>query len=262
MSKDTQQQKQYNILIIGESCEDIYVYGEVNRISPEAPVPVLKKKNKEKKIGMAGNVKNNIVSMGKNINLIFSYFNESSLIKKIRFVDEKSKYQVMRYDIEKDIEPLQFEKIHKLDYDAIIISDYNKGYLSQSLISKVTKYFKKSKIFVDTKRKDLSSYHNCVIKLNQIEKESAFNINKTTDVITTLGQQGCVYQNINYPTKKVDVHDVCGAGDVFLAALVIGWLENKDLIKAIKIANSCASLSVTKSGCYSVKRNEYEDLCF
>ena len=40
MSKDTQQQKQYNILIIGESCEDIYVYGEVNRISPEAPVPV------------------------------------------------------------------------------------------------------------------------------------------------------------------------------------------------------------------------------
>ena len=49
MSKDTQQQKQYRILLIGESCQDVYVFGEVNRISPEAPVPVLKKIKKESK---------------------------------------------------------------------------------------------------------------------------------------------------------------------------------------------------------------------
>jgi bifunctional ADP-heptose synthase (sugar kinase/adenylyltransferase) len=259
MWKDTQQQEKYRILLIGESCEDVYVYGSIDRISPEAPVPVFKKVKKEKKTGMAGNVLNNLISFGKCNFEFFSFFNDKNLIKKIRFVDQKSRYQVMRYDIEKDIEPLKVDQINKQNYDAIIMSDYDKGFLSIDLIKKVVNNFKDTKIFVDTKKRDLSPFKNCVIKLNKLEKELAFNIDDSNEVIVTLGKDGCQYKDKIYPTKKVVVHDVCGAGDVFLSSLVINWLETKSMTKAIKTANMCASLSVTKPGCYIVQRSEYEN---
>ena len=72
---------------------------------------------------------------------------------------------------------------------------------------------------------------------------------------------GCVYRAEHFPVKKVDVHDVCGAGDVFLAALIVRWLETSNMQLSIKTANNCASLSVTKLGCYTIKKEEYENLC-
>tara|TARA_Y100000389_G_C17295188_1_gene430126 strand:+ start:40 stop:837 length:798 start_codon:yes stop_codon:yes gene_type:complete len=265
MLKVTPQQKKYKILLIGEACEDVYVYGYVDRISPEAPVPVFSKDFKEKKGGMIKNVLSNIENMSNDNVIVSSFFNDPSLIKKIRFVENKSNYQIMRYDIEKELSPLAVDNkfiFNEKNYDAVVISDYNKGYLTGVFIEKICKYFENTKIFVDTKKKNLSYFKNCVIKINKSERDKCYNIPKNSHVITTLGHEGCLYQGIIYPTKKVDVHDVCGAGDVFLSALVIGWLENKDIIKAINIANNCASLSVTMPGCYSVKRNEYEDLCF
>lgn len=262
MLKDIQQQKQYKILLIGEACEDVYVYGSINRISPEAPVPVLKKESKEKKSGMAGNVLNNLKSITGDNFKIYSYFNDAKLIKKIRFVDNKSKYQVMRYDIEKDIHPLDIETIENQNYDAVVISDYNKGFLPPNLIGKIIKIFKNSKIFVDTKKRDLAVFKDCILKINKAEKENSFNFEKNPNVIVTLGSEGCLYKNKIYKTKKVDVYDVCGAGDVFLASLVVGWLEKGNIVDAINVANSCAALSVTKSGCYTVSRKEYEkSLC-
>lgn len=261
MSKDTLQQKQYKILILGESCEDVYVFGTVDRLNPEAPVPILKKTRKEKKEGMGGNVINNISSMACNISEIDAFFNDTSLIKKIRFIDEKSKYQIIRYDIEKEIKSLEYKDIPTKEYDVIVFSDYDKGYLTEKLIEKVCTNFKYSKIFVDTKKKNLSCYKNAIIKLNEIETKSVYNIPKTTEIITTLGEKGCKYKGIIYPAEPAEVYDVCGAGDVFLASLVTNWLENKNLEKAIKIANKCASLSVTKSGCYTIKRGEYENIC-
>ena len=261
MSKDIQQQKKFKILLIGESCEDVYVYGDVNRISPEAPVPVFKKMNKEKKLGMAGNVLNNLKSIGKNNCEINGYFNDSRLIKKIRFVDEKFKYQVMRYDIEKHINHLDVNLIERKNYDAVIISDYNKGFLTPSVINDIITTFSEAKIFVDTKKRDISIFKDSIIKINNLEKEKAINVEKNDNVIVTLGADGCLFQNKIFKTKKVEVHDVCGAGDVFLVALVVRWLETKDIVKAIDVANKCATLSVTKLGCYTVRRDEYENLC-
>jgi bifunctional ADP-heptose synthase (sugar kinase/adenylyltransferase) len=210
---------------------------------------------------MAGNVLNNIKSLGNNISEINSYFNEPNLIKKIRFIDKKSNYQLLRYDIEKELKPLAFEDIEKKEYDAIVISDYNKGYITDLLINKIVSFYKNSKIFVDTKRQDLSNFKNCIIKINKLESEKCFNLSNNSKLIITSGANGCTFEDKIYPTKKVDVHDVCGAGDVFLAALVVGWIETKDISKAINSANNSASLSVTKHGCYTVSREEYENLC-
>ena len=261
MSKDIQQQKKFKILLIGEICRDVYVFGNVSRLNPEAPVPVLKKIKKESKCGMAGNVFKNIQEMAGSITRINFYSNDHEDIKKIRFIDKKSNYQIMRYDIEKDIDSLEFDKIEKLDYDAVVISDYDKGFLNNNLIKKIVNAFKNCKIFVDTKRKDISFFKNCVLKVNERESKESHSCPKSSELVVTLGDRGCCYDGKIYATNKVDVHDVCGAGDVFLAALVVRWLETKDMISAIKTANNCASLSVTKLGCYAVKRSEYENLC-
>ena len=260
MSKDIQQQKQYNILLIGELCQDIYVFGEVNRLSPEAPVPVLKKIREEYKAGMAGNVYDNMQKMTGDVEIDF-YCNEIQNIKKIRYIDEKSNYQIMRYDVEKSLYQLKFEDITKIDYDVVVISDYNKGYLSRAFIKQITTEFKNCKIFVDTKKKNISHFKNSIIKLNEAEARASIGLDASSDVIITLGSKGCQFNNITYPVKPVEVYDVCGAGDVFLAALVVRWLETKDIDSAIKTANNCAALSVTKLGCYTVTRKEYENLC-
>ena len=243
MSKGTQQQKQFKILLVGEICQDVYVYGDVSRISPEAPVPILKKVSKDCKAGMSGNVYQNIMKM-------------------IRFIDEKSNYQIMRYDIEKDIEALDFKCIdYNKRYDAVVISDYDKGYVNCNFINEFCEYFKDTQIFVDTKKSNLSSFKNSIIKLNELESRASINLDKTSDIITTLGSRGCQFNNIVYSTQPVEVYDVCGAGDVFLAALVTRWLETKKIDLALKTANNCAALSVTKLGCYTVSRKEYESLC-
>jgi sugar/nucleoside kinase (ribokinase family) len=99
------------------------------------------------------------------------------------------------------------------------------------------------------------------MKINEKESKEIKFQNRETKLLITLGSQGSKYLEKVYPVGNVDVHDVCGAGDTFLAALVARWLETKDITIAIKTANNCAALSVTKLGCYTVKRSEYENLC-
>ena len=259
MSKVIQQQKQYNILLIGEVCQDVYVFGNVERLNPEAPVPILKKNDKESKLGMSGNVHKNLKSILPESNITVLQ-NDSKALKKIRFIDEKSKYQLMIYDIEKDIKNLSEKEVPDNNYDAIVISDYNKGLLTQKFIDRLCAKYNQTNIFVDTKKSNLKSFKNCIIKLNEKENKNAFNLDNSCSLIVTLGSRGCSYKGKFYSTHKVEVHDVCGAGDVFLATLVARWLETNNIERAIKSANNCAALSVTNLGCYTIKRSEYENL--
>lgn len=258
MSKDIQQQKKFKILIIGESCEDHYVFGDVNRINPEAPVPILKMTHKEKKLGMVKNVYNNIKSILDKDCEIDLVTNDSKKIQKTRYIDNRSNYQILRMDKESQIDPFIFEI--KKDYDVIVVSDYNKGLINDSNFLKIKKE-SNCPVFVDTKKTNLSLYHDCIIKINEKESKECENLEKRNTIIT-LGAKGCSYQNEIYKTKKVEAYDVCGAGDVFLATLVCNWLQTKDIISSIKTANNCASLSVTKLGCYTLKKREYENLRF
>ena len=115
-------------------------------------------------------------------------------------------------------------------------------------------------VFVDSKKQDLTCFKDCTIKINESEAHKAI-IDPTQEVVVTLGASGARWRDQIYKTEKVDVFDVCGAGDVFLASLVYGYLKHSDMSKAIDIANRCASLSVTKMGTYVLTKRDINDLC-
>lgn len=254
---DIQQQKQFKILLVGDACTDVYVMGSCDRLSSEAPVPIFLKKSKGYRDGMSANVYQNLLNIS---NSDITYLsNDKSEIKKIRFVDAKSKQQVMRYDIENEILPLNLEQLPDEQFDAVVISDYNKGFITTDNIkSLIDKY--DCKIFVDTKKNNLSIFNGCTVKINEQEDRVATG-KDDIDLIVTMGVLGAKMKDKTYPTDRVDVYDVCGAGDVFLSSLVTRWLETGDVCKSIKTANKCASFSVTKMGTYHITREEYENLC-
>ena len=97
------------ILVIGEKCFDIFVYGEVNRLSPEAPIPVLIPKNIVTGDGMGKNVVNNLLTISKNDNYEIGFIHQEKVIAKTRFVEEKSNYPFLRVDEgEEDIDRIEF----------------------------------------------------------------------------------------------------------------------------------------------------------
>lgn len=256
---DIQQLKSLKILVIGDYCIDLYKYGICERLSPEAPVPIFNYEYTIKNDGMAGNVINNLLSLGITTELITS----SREIIKERLIDLRSKQHIARIDYEKKIEPIRFELFKDLNsYDCLIISDYNKGSIDEELVKLILNHFKKP-IFVDTKKQDLSCFESCIIKINQHEYKKIKKFPKQCELIITLGENGAKYKDVIYPTKNVQVFDVCGAGDSFLAGLSVQFLIKKDLISAIKFANVCASNVVKKTGTAVIDFEEVRDeLCF
>lgn len=242
----TQQQKSYRVLLIGESCNDIYHYGTCERICPEAPVPVFDFKNKEIKIGMAGNVYSNLNSFNINVDFIT---NDPNKIIRRRFIDMKSKQLLLREDENYSLDKKQF-KIKK-SYDAILISDYNKGFLSDNQIISILKSFD-GPIFVDSKRKNLSIFEKCIIKINNKEKENIISIPNSCEIITTLGDSGAEWNNKIYPAPEIEVFDVTGAGDVFFASLCYFYLNTNNIETSIKKSILLASKSVQHLGIYKL----------
>ena len=254
---DYPQHKQSEILIIGETCIDRYLYGICDRISPEAPVPILKFQNQIDKPGMAANVFNNIISLGQKATIVGG----SGNIVKTRFIDTKSKQQILRMDTNDTCDPINVNDLNRInfdDFDATIISDYNKGFLPNNSLSEIISILPKP-IFVDSKKANLGYFENCFIKINESEHTSAFNIIDDNKVIVTLGDRGARYNGRVYPTSSCEVIDVCGAGDTFIAALVVHYLQYFSIELAIMFANKCAGISVRKSGVYNVGLEEVKE---
>ena len=143
-----QQQKQLKVLLIGDSCTDEYVYGTCDRINPEAPVPILKYYRVEKRQGMSNNVRQNLISFGIQVYVIT---NIETIVKR-RYIDEKYNQQMLRVDHEPSVKPMDYI-IPDEDYDALIISDYDKGFLTTEKIVELTESFK-GVVFIDTKKID------------------------------------------------------------------------------------------------------------
>ena len=141
-----QQQKQLKILLIGDSCTDEYVYGTCERMNPEAPVPILKLNKKETKKGMAWNVRENLMSFGMEVNIIT---NEES-ITKTRYIDEKHNQQILRVDSEPVLSPME-GGLPEGKYDALVISDYDKGFITQEKLFELSNWFQ-GPVFIDTKK--------------------------------------------------------------------------------------------------------------
>ena len=260
---DIQRQKQLKVLLAGDSCKDIYHYGACERLSPEAPVPVLKLQYTEIKPGMVLNVKRNLESFSVDVDVLTN----EQMITKERFVDIKTKNHLLRFDTGEQA-PLSLIKIKTVKnvdfskYDAVALVDYNKGTLNKENISIISRECKKNNIplFVDSKKKDLSAFNNYILKINNKEEAAVERFPEKYEMIVTHGSKGAIYQDKIYKALPVEVYDVCGAGDTFFSALVYKFLIEKNLEGAIKFANKCARITVSRSGVYAPSKEDLLNL--
>jgi len=197
------------ILVIGDSMIDSYLFGEINRTSPEAPVPVVETKKHESRLGGAANVALNLKSLGATPILCSAIgddkegklfielmkkedlITEGVIISKIKRTTLKTrviannKHQ-LRID-EEDSSPIDNEielidLIQKLIYniDVVVLQDYNKGVLTSKVINEVIKIANNNNIpsIVDPKKDNFFNYKNCTIfKPNLAEIKIGMNIN-------------------------------------------------------------------------------------
>ena len=247
-----QLQKQLKILLIGDSCTDEYVYGTCERLNPEAPVPILNLKRKETTRGMAWNVRENLMSFGMEVFILTN--NES--ITKTRYIDEKSNQHILRVDDESPLKPRDYE-LPEDKYDALVISDYDKGFLTQKKIFELSNWFD-GPVFIDSKKTTLPG--DAYIKINEEEFKKITHYNPET-LIVTKGGKGAEYNGKLYEGEKVKVYDVVGAGDTFLSALVYFYLLCGTIEKAIPYANKASAIAVQNFGTYVLTEKDVKDLC-
>lgn len=238
------------VLVIGDSCKDIYKYGVCDRLDQEAPIPIFIEEKTVEYDGMSFNVANNVASFGKKCTLITNINN----INKIRFVDSRSNQLVLRVDQSdkvkriKNLETFEIEK-----YDAVIVSDYNKGFLKESDMNFIANKAKLS--FLQT-NKILGEWckNFSYIKLNNYEylNTSQFmskEFLESLNLIITKGEKGATYKKRNYLIKKpVMTRSLAGAGDTFLAALVVSYLDNNNIIRSINFAQNASKKAVSELG--------------
>ena len=251
------------VLLIGDSCTDVYVYGDVKRLNPEAPVPVLEPKREERRQGMVWNVYNNMQAFGLDVYML----TQEESITKTRYIDEKSNQQILRVDNEPKVTPIEHEPpfLQRAaneppsddKYDVMVISDYNKGFLTYKELERLVKWFD-GPVIIDSKKTRLPK--GAWIKVNESESEKLEN--DLSDVIITKGGEGVEYNHKFFPAQKVNVFDVVGAGDTFLAALTYGYLTKHTMEAAIPIANKAAAIAVSHPGTYVLKEEDVKKILY
>jgi D-beta-D-heptose 7-phosphate kinase/D-beta-D-heptose 1-phosphate adenosyltransferase len=255
MSLKKKEFQNYKILVIGDEGIDKFVYGEVIRLAPEAPVPILNPVTETTNKGMAGNVVENLKSLG-----FDTYFisNPETIIK-TRYVDDRSGQILLRVDENDKVGRINPDILNQIsnniwenkNIDAIIISDYNKGFLEEEDIQFICENNKN--VFIDTK-KVLGKW--CInasfIKINHVEyQHTEYTIHELgieDKLIITLSSKGCQHKGKMYPVEKVQIRDVSGAGDTFLSGLVAEYVLTNDIEKSILFAQQCATVVVQKPG--------------
>lgn len=243
----------YNVLVIGDSCTDVFQYGEINRLCPEAPVPVFTPSYKMENPGMAANVVSNLKAIGVNTFLIS---NKEPIIK-TRLIDERSNQMITRIDENdkssriQNLLEIKNNKFNEIHMDAIIISDYNKGFLLPEDIEYICNH--NTNVFIDTK-KILGKWclNSSFIKINNFEFENTIStideLNIENKLIVTYRDKGARYLDEWFPVEKVQIKDVSGAGDTFLSGLVVEFISTNDIKKSIVFAQECATIVVQKKG--------------
>lgn len=241
------------ILVIGESCKDIFVYCKADRLAPDLPIPVLGIVSQKENAGMAKNVERNIKSVMDSCDIVTNSGWES--ITKTRYMHYTSNHAFIRVDTQDKIKRINLRNI-SFNYEIIAISDYNKGFLSEEDIEYICEHH--DNVFIDTK-KILGDFvaKARYIKINNYEYERSkpYITDKIKNkIITTKGEQGCSFMGKLYPVpKKVEVKDLSGAGDSFFAALLVAYVKTKNIEQSIKFANKCASEVVQQKGVTVIK---------
>lgn len=243
------------VLVIGDSCVDVFRYGKVNRLAPEAPVPIIVPEKESHNSGMAGNVVSNLEALNVDVDFVTNL----TEIKKVRYVCSQYNYILLRVDENDKCERIDFKLLTKTswnDYDAVVISDYNKGFLKENDIHYISRMHPLT--FLDTKKVLGEWAHEITyLKINFSEYENNKEILNKDKIlfdktIITRGKYGCDYRSVNYPTKEVPVKDVSGAGDTFLSGLVAEYIKSKSIINAINFAQECTTIVIQKVGVSTV----------
>lgn len=255
-----------NILVIGESCIDRWIYCKIDRLCPEAPVPVLNPIKTVENPGMAANVKENLLSLRSQNNV--EILTQKNVIEKTRYLDEQSGQMIMRFDQNDAAELVDYNLLYNIldskEWDAVVISCYNKGFLDDQAIKYITSYCKHFEILTFMDAKSYLGEHTKGIDIIKINRKEFLRNDQSriwdycNQLIVTDGGKGMTWLNtgISVAAESVEVSNVCGAGDTALAGLVLSFLENENLELAMKYANKVAAVAVTKRGVVTVKREE------
>ena len=297
-----------NILVIGDVILDRYWWGDVSRISPEAPVPVVRLKNTTLAAGGAANVAANIAGLGATPILVgivgdddgalqfpdvLSGANVSSahLVRdparpttvKTRVIAHS--HHVVRVDqehageVSAETETAIVEKLRTEigRVDAIAVSDYGKGMLTNRVLKDLFKIAAESgkPVLVDPKGKDYSKYKGAALLTpNRREAAEACNFDDHGDVVdragaklmdelnldallVTEGEEGMtLFRRSHSPLRMAaearDVYDVTGAGDTVIATLAVAIGAGADVELAARLANAAAGLVVEQVGTTAV----------
>jgi len=221
---------------------------------------------------MAGNVAANIRSLAPEMDVVTLFPEKPSI--KTRYVDHKTNHHFFRLDEDVVSEPLSgidWLRSIKMCPDAVVISEYNKGFLTPGKMHMIAQFCWANKIplFADSKNL-LSDWSRKItfVKINEVEFRAHLDKGlspwmECQNLISTRGSSGMdLYAqdgSISYhsPGVKVAVSDVAGAGDACIAALVVKYLENGGNIKtAMDYANKVGAVAVSKRGVVAVKREE------
>ena len=285
------------ILLVGDFMIDHYVMGTSNRMSPEAPVPVVIPKEEYSIPGGAGNVAMNLRAMGANVVclgvvgddiwgevLLSTLKNEDINVDNIDIIKNHPTTLKQRiYSDGKQVARIDTEKIldwrfkisdYTLDnYDACIVSDYNKGVIKDTNIDT-------NILIVDPKKEDFSLYKNAHIitpNLNELQRATKIKIQDDKSLIDACneliakynfnyivakkGAQGMTIVGKNNFIKHIEAHsiknpDVTGAGDTVISALSIAYAKTQDIELSARFANNAAAAAVNKSGTATVTIEE------
>ncbi len=309
--------KNKKILVIGDVGVDEYVLGSVKRISPEAPVPVLEVEQEDKCLGLAANVAQNVVSLGGQVHLVSvigtdegseilqnllhkSKVSTDGLVadshrpttRKTRVMSGQHHLVRIDHEIRKNLSTESETKLLNMierklkDCDVIVLEDYAKGILSQTLVEKVVALAKKNNKFlmVDPHQTKFAEFYkgvdlikpnyNEALALTQIHEdhiedasERVLHVGKSLQkmtgakqVVLTQGQLGMTIFSENnvkrVPTFARKVFDVTGAGDTVIAALALGISAGLEISEACMIANFAAGVVVAKIGCVPCEASE------
>lgn len=293
------------ILVVGDVMIDRYWWGSVTRISPEAPVPIVKLENMSTTAGGAANVAANLAGLGVRPFLfgIVGDDDESRILDqllsdegmadhfliplsgrkttvKTRIVahsqhlvriDQETTEHITAADADKIL-----PKIESIlpDIDAVIISDYAKGFLSDHFLSNLISMLRSNNkpIFVDPKGRDFSRYKGAtVITPNKKESAEACGLEMDVDglvsragnmlmkdldlaaLLITEGEDGMTLFDANanaahFDSLAQDVYDVTGAGDTVIASFAAAAAAGQTFLESAKLANIAAGLVVGKIG--------------
>ena len=302
-----------NVCVIGDCMLDHYIWGDVERISPEAPVPVVNIDKDTYRLGGACNVALNLRQMGCNVSLMGligqdaagnmlhrlleengitvaedNFNREISTIVKTRVIVRNQ--QLCRLDRESFFTEKQSERLMALlrttiqNFDAVIVSVYNKGTISQALLDLLVELKQQKTFFlaVDPKPAHELEYDGVdLLKPNRSEAlqlsgvspkpHASFPLEAVAKRILdryhlkylaiTLGSEGLALLNADsegrvYPAQDREVFDVSGAGDTALAALVVAFCLKMPVEIAATFANVASGIVVGKVGTAAVSLEE------